>query len=117
MPTAYARAHPRGPAGLRGRVLPTTPWGRLACSLSFAFVVWFSAWIGVAALGVELREILTGPVFVTIVLAMLFDGIAAGVIALVAIARHGERSVLAIASLVPALFAAGLFLFELLAPH
>jgi hypothetical protein len=92
--------------------MPSTRAGRAAVWLALAFVVWLFAWAAAAP-----REVVPLWAFIVGSLAGLSVGVAAGIVAIVAIVREGERGALVFAALVPALFAAGLLVYELLVSH
>lgn len=82
-------------------ILPTTQLGRRAVGLAAAFVVLVPAWKvfpGGAALGFAC-------------------GLVGGVVALLAIVRHGERALAVFAAVVPLLLVVGFVAAELLVGH
>ena len=83
-------------------ILPTTRLGRWAVGLAAAFIVLVLAWRVMGPAG-------AAPGFAC--------GLVGGVVALVAIFRHGERAITVFAALVPFVFVLGFVVAELIIGH
>lgn len=101
------------------RIAPTTRWGRVACRLALAFVAWLvlNQALVVAFLGERSVEGASRVGLILLSWAGLGTGLAAGVVALLAMVRRRERGALVFAAMLPALAVLALLVGELLAPH
>lgn len=117
MTPEYGPVSRPAPDGWRRRVLPTSRFGRLAGWFALAFAVWF---LVVSPLTMAVQgnvQSIPVPVLIAVGWAGFGSGFVAGVLALVAILREGERAVLAFAYLVPLAIVVAFVLGEIFLPH
>lgn len=97
------------------RFRPTTRLGRLAARLALGFLAWFV--VNQVLVALVQRYDINGMIFLPLAFLGMAVGLAAGVVALVAMVRQGERGVAAFLCLLPLAFVVSFGLGEILVPH
>lgn len=120
MPNADGVTSHDSPGGIQLR-LPTTSLGRWSMWLGVAFLAMFalnSVFVGIFGATTDPQLNYISRTYMPYYgIAMLLVGFSAGIVALVAVIRQRERSLVTMLTVLPALFVVVLLVGELVFPH